>query len=146
MPFWIGFPYYTTIWGDLGWGRYKLPRHHVSYLWHRQFWRKQIREMDFIWKALRWSYWASDGLGILPDSWAHDSVGRLPYIPSSLVPNTVDGRNPANQLRLVVYPIIYRVLYIPGGAGLLPSTVSLPLKKSAVHHFGGPQENFSFSR
>ena len=36
---------------------------------------------------------------------------------------TVDGRNPANQLRLVVYPIIYRVLYIPGGAGFLPSTV-----------------------
>ena len=28
---------------------------------------------------------------------------------------TVDGRNPANQLRLVVYPIIYRVLYIQGG-------------------------------
>ena len=28
---------------------------------------------------------------------------------------TVDGRNPANQLRLVVYPIIYKVLYIPGG-------------------------------
>ena len=29
--------------------------------------------------------------------------------------DTVDGRNPANQLRLVVYPIICRVLYIPGG-------------------------------
>ena len=29
--------------------------------------------------------------------------------------HTVDGRNPANQLRLVVDPIIYRVLYIPGG-------------------------------
>ena len=28
---------------------------------------------------------------------------------------TVDGRNPANQLRLVVYPMIYRVLYIPVG-------------------------------
>ena len=28
---------------------------------------------------------------------------------------TVDGRNPANQLRLVVYPIIYKVLYIPSG-------------------------------
>ena len=28
------------------------------------------------------------------------------------------------QLRLVVYPIFYRVLYIPGGAGFLPSTVS----------------------
>ena len=29
-----------------------------------------------------------------------------------------------HQLRLVVYPIIYKVLYIPGGAGFLPSTVS----------------------
>ena len=29
--------------------------------------------------------------------------------------DTVDGWNPANQLRLVAYPIIYRVLYIPGG-------------------------------
>ena len=30
-----------------------------------------------------------------------------------------------HQLRLVAYPIIYRVLYIPGGAGFLPSTVVL---------------------
>ncbi len=38
---------------------------------------------------------------------------------------TVDGRNPANKLRLVVYPIIYEVSYIPGGClGFLPSTVS----------------------
>ena len=29
---------------------------------------------------------------------------------------TVDGRIPANQLRLVVDPIISRVLYIPDGA------------------------------
>ena len=28
-----------------------------------------------------------------------------------------------HQLRLVVYPIIYKVLYIPGGAGFLTSTV-----------------------
>ena len=41
---------------------------------------------------------------------------------------TVDGRNPANQLRLVVDLIIYRVLYIPGGAGLLPSTVGTLLE------------------
>ena len=35
-----------------------------------------------------------------------------------------DGRNMANQLRLVVYPVIYRVLYIPGGClGFIPSTV-----------------------
>ena len=29
-----------------------------------------------------------------------------------------------HQVRLVVHPIIYKVLYIPGGAGCLPSTVS----------------------
>ena len=29
--------------------------------------------------------------------------------------HTVDGRNPANQLRVVVYPSIYKVLCIPGG-------------------------------
>ena len=28
-----------------------------------------------------------------------------------------------HQLRLVVYPIIYKVLYIPGGARFQPSTV-----------------------
>ena len=44
--------------------------------------------------------------------------------------HTVDGRNPANQLRLVVYPIIYMVFYIPGGAGFLPSTVPLVLGSS----------------
>ena len=46
--------------------------------------------------------------------------------------DTVDGKYPANQLRLVVYPIIYRVypiiyrvLYIPGGERRIsePSTV-----------------------
>ncbi len=42
--------------------------------------------------------------------------------------STVDGRIPANQLRLVVYPlIIYRPLYIPGGDRRIsePSTVSV---------------------
>ena len=39
--------------------------------------------------------------------------------------HTVHGRNPANQLRLVVfYPVMYRVLYIPGGAGFLRCTSS----------------------
>ena len=45
-----------------------------------------------------------------------------PYIPSSQGPDfwdslihTADGRNPANQLRLVVYPITSRALYILGG-------------------------------
>ena len=37
---------------------------------------------------------------------------------------TVDG-NPANQLRLVVYPIIFKGFHnIPGGARFQPSTVS----------------------
>ena len=39
--------------------------------------------------------------------------------------NTVGGKNPAHQLRLVVYAVICKVLYIPGGClGSLPSTVS----------------------
>ena len=33
-----------------------------------------------------------------------------------------------HQLRLAVYSIIYTVLYIPGGAGFLPSTVITPPK------------------
>ena len=36
-------------------------------------------------------------------------------------------RNPANQLRLVLYPIIYRVLYIPGGCLLLESNIAVDL-------------------
>ena len=39
-------------------------------------------------------------------------LGRV--YPLKLCFNTVDGRNTANQLRLVVYPIINKVLYIPG--------------------------------
>ena len=40
------------------------------------------------------------------------------------VMNTVNGRTPANQLRLVVYPIIYRLSYMSGGClGFLLSTV-----------------------
>ena len=50
---------------------------------------------------------------------------NTPHMPIEY--SAVDGRNPANQLRLVVYPISYRVLYIPGGARFLPSTV--------CHHF-----------
>ena len=36
---------------------------------------------------------------------------------------TGDARNPAPVDRYLVYPILYRVLNIPGGAGFLPSTV-----------------------
>ena len=38
-----------------------------------------------------------------------------------------------HQLRLVGYPIIYRVLYIPGGAGFLPSRVWIILFDCGLH-------------
>ncbi len=41
-------------------------------------------------------------------------------------------------LRLVVYPIIYKVLYIPGGARFQPSTV---LSDDEVRGVQSPQEN-----
>ena len=34
----------------------------------------------------------------------------------------VDRRNPSNQLRLVIYPVIYNVLFMPGAAEFLPPT------------------------
>ena len=42
---------------------------------------------------------------------------------------TVDGRYPASQLRLAVYPMIHSVFYMPGGACRIsePSTVSREL-------------------
>ena len=50
---------------------------------------------------------------------------------------TVDGRNSANQLRLVVYPIIYRVLYISGG--FLPRSLNhQPYGMSAVKNLRRP--------
>ena len=38
-----------------------------------------------------------------------------------------------HQLRLVAYPIIYRVLYIPGGVGFLPSTVCSSYSADVPH-------------
>ena len=40
-----------------------------------------------------------------------------------------------HQLRLVVYPTVYRVLYIPGGClGFLPSTVSSQLEENSLFY------------
>ena len=52
----------------------------------------------------------------------HQLVNHSCIICHQLVNHTVDGWNPAPVNRYV-YPSIYRVLYIPGGAGFLPSTV-----------------------
>ena len=51
--------------------------------------------------------------------------------------HTVDGRNSFNQLRLVVHPFIYIVLYILGGAGFFPSTV----RWGSVFFFLGAQNH-----
>ena len=48
------------------------------------------------------------------------------------IENTVDGRNPANQLRLVVYPIICRLF-----AGFLPSTVYMSVQLDHSQKFPG---------
>ena len=37
--------------------------------------------------------------------------------------NTVDGRDPADELSLVVYPRIYQALCIPRAAGFHPSRI-----------------------
>ena len=53
-----------------------------------------------------------------------------------------------HQLRLVVYPMIYKLLYIPDGAGFLPSTVVsfrsnrpifIEFLRTNVHHFPFPK-------
>lgn len=49
----------------------------------------------------------------------------------------VDGWNPARQSRLVVYPSIYKVSYIPSGARFLSST---------VHSFWGGRPSASAAR
>ena len=54
-----------------------------------------------------------------------------------------------HQLRLVVFPIIYRVSYIPGGAGFQPSTGSLGFgifKQVPGSGFGGEKGNESIPK
>ena len=46
--------------------------------------------------------------------------------------DTGDGRNPANQLIFGRCPIIYRVLYIPGGEGFQPSINLISLECDSV--------------
>ena len=47
--------------------------------------------------------------------------------------DTVDGRSPKNQLKLVLCPIIYTILYIPDGClGFLPPTVDHDLSLNFV--------------
>ena len=86
--------------------------------------------------------------------WAHKNAGLQTHSPTpptfyfanllhSHLENTipkhdaVDGRNFANQLRSVVYPIIFRILYIPGGclAFLCISSINITLYKDFTSLF-----------
>ena len=69
-------------------------------------------------------------VGILCTTLSHDTLRWIVFFCTGITKimciyiYTVDWSNPANQLRLVVDPIIYKVSYMQGGAGFLPSTVS----------------------
>ena len=80
--------------------------------------------------------WHSERYGSCCGREAHRKGGEMEYFMGEKCDNKWYCwwfRNPANQLRLLVYPIIYKVLYIPGGAGFLPSTVVIP----RTFFFGG---------
>ena len=64
---------------------------------------------------------------IFPNDMSRRVVCYLVY--TTLHHPTVDGRNPAP----VEVVFIHMVLYIPGGAGFLPSTVPLPKKDIGQH-------------
>ena len=51
-----------------------------------------------------------------------------------------------HQLSLVVYPTIYRVLYIPGGAGFLPSTVGFIKNLNIFYRQGAIEKTHSRSQ
>ena len=70
---------------------------------------KRIMNTCFFWFQGRWN--KKNSLG--PNSWG----GEIPIKPL-FRGGTVDGRNPA-PVDMVVHPIIYKVLYIPSGAGFL---------------------------
>ena len=82
---------------------------------------KSILPVDLQW--LSWSYCFGR-----EDSRKHfsETLELGDFFPGFLLFTTVDSRNPGKKhLRLVVYPISYRALYIPGGDGRIsgPSTV-----------------------
>ena len=76
--------------------------------------------------------------GTLDCRWNHGPLGiTLKTLKVARIkPDTVDGRNPAPADRwfIHVYPTIYRVSTIQGGAGFLPSTVCFRLNKPAQQH------------
>ncbi len=101
---------------------YYLLDTHVDYLWthHKHRCINQLDTYYMNWYIIpRWIMMNCPS--IVPFK-SHDMMKKIKGM-WKLRP-TADGWNPANQLRLVVYPIIYKVLYIPGGClGFLPSTV-----------------------
>ena len=63
-----------------------------------------------------WTFWCPKWCFFFKNPW----IGTWKWLQLLMV-----QKSGVHQLRLAVYPIIYWVLYIPGGAGFLPSTVVL---------------------
>ena len=83
------------------------------YFWNMRtsrdtFWTKNTT-LSFSMQIKKWSFFQ---LGGFLELLLVIVISILFY--SQLCNDTVDGRNPANQLRLVVYPFIYRVIRISG--------------------------------
>ncbi len=86
--------------------------------------------------------WFNTGSGTNMTNWKGVILLMGPWNP---IPNHPGWCwNPINNgkilLRLVVFPVIYKVLYIPGGAGFQPSTVGAFFNT----HFGGDQRSSKY--
>ena len=83
---------------------------HMDYMWILYTYNRYIYIYTRIIYGLLWIVWV-----------VHGSSMNTVY-------DTMDGRNPApgNRWFIHVYPIMYRLSTIPGGAGFLPSTVLYP--------------------
>ena len=117
----------------MGWNHQNRDHVAILPLRHRRF----TRPSDVMWqKFVVWPNQGSHGFAVLR-IWVSLNFKCVALICVSVMifDGTVDGRNSANQLRLVVYPIIYKVLYIPGGAGFLRSTVVLTCRRCSVRVF-----------
>ena len=70
-------------------------------------------------------------IGILTRQKVRMIDGFISYMPSNL--SLLLMAEILHQLRLVVYPILCKVLYIPGGAGFQPSTVVYSKSMQIIH-------------
>ena len=90
-----------------------------SRLSHEWFWTKARHDLIHLHPWNGTSFHQEENMWKNSERFGHHDLSWLFFCRS----HTVDGSEILHQLRLVVYPSIKRVLYIPGGAAFLPSTV-----------------------